>query len=62
MNKEQHAKHHSTLHRHLDELMADYLMFNPGKVPSNTTVLELMQWSYIQTTEPSELDNPSTYK
>lgn len=62
MDKERHAKHHSTLHRHLDELMTDYMTFHPGAVPSKTTVLELMQWSYTQTVEPSELPNSTSNK
>lgn len=62
MNKEQHAKHHGTLHRHLDELMADYMTFHPGALPSETTVLQLMQWSYTQTVEPSELPNSTSNK
>jgi hypothetical protein len=35
-----------------DELAADYLMFNPGRVPSETTMLELMAWSHLQTLDP----------
>jgi hypothetical protein len=36
-------------HRALDALCADYLIHNLSKLPSKTTVLELMQWSYAET-------------
>ena len=39
----------------LDELLADYLFHNRNKLPSNTTILELMQWSFEQTRIPTVL-------
>jgi len=36
-----------------DRLIAAYLAQNPGKLPSNTTCMELMQWSYRQTLDPT---------
>lgn len=40
------------LHEAFDRLIAAYLAQNPGKLPSNTTCMELMQWSYRQTLDP----------
>lgn len=36
------------LHEALDILLARYLVKNPGKLPSRTTVMELLQWSQSQ--------------
>jgi len=44
------------LHAHLDELLADYLTHNRNKLPSNTTLMELIQWSYLQAQEPAPND------
>ena len=52
--KQVHRERHKELHNSLDELYADYLAQNPGKLPSNTTVLELLHWSYQQTKEPTK--------
>jgi hypothetical protein len=40
-------------HESLDSLLAAYLAEpqHHGKVPSNTTVLELLQWSHARLTE-----------
>lgn len=54
MNKEEHIAQHKILHRHLDELIADWIQ-HTGKFPSKSTVLELMTWSNEQTTKPSVL-------
>ena len=45
------AKLHETwerMHAALDALLATYLASHRGKVPSNTTVTELMEWSAEQ--------------
>lgn len=52
--RQAHVQRHKELHASLDELYADYLTQNKGKLPSNTTVLELLQWSYQQTKEPTK--------
>lgn len=52
--KQAHTARHKELHNSLDELFADYITQNTGKYPSNTTVLELLQWSYQQTKEPTQ--------
>ena len=53
MNKEEHKKRHLELHGYLDELIADWIN-HTEKVPSKSTVLELMEWSHEQTIEPTE--------
>lgn len=48
----EHKATHVALHRALDELIADYLAHG-GKVPSQATVLELMEWSHRQSLRPT---------
>lgn len=45
-----HAARHQVLHTELDELAADYIS-NTHKPLNQTSVIELMQWSYEQTNE-----------
>jgi len=52
MTEEEHRQHHVTLHKHFDLLIADYLRNHPRKLLSNTTMLELMKWSFEQTQKP----------
>lgn len=52
MTEQEHKERHAFLHGYLDELIADYLSCNRDKLPSNTTVMELMQWSHRQTLNP----------
>jgi hypothetical protein len=49
------ANRYDILHRHLDEVVAKFLA-NTGKVPSQATVLELLQWTYRQN-EKQRADN-----
>ena len=54
---ERHRKRHVELHQALDELVADWAMHQPlksGKLFSNTTIMELIEWSYKQTQEPED--------
>ena len=51
--KEEHKKRHIELHKALDELIADYITHHDQKRPSNTTVMELLEWSYKQTQNPN---------
>lgn len=44
----EHLQKHIELHHALDELVADFLT-ETGKFPSKSTVIELMEWSYLQT-------------
>jgi hypothetical protein len=46
-NTEEHRKIHIKLHKELDELVADFIN-DTGKMPSKTSILELMKWSYEQ--------------
>lgn len=52
MTPEEHKQRHIELHKMLDELIADFIS-QTGKMPSKTTVMELMQWSYQQTLDPT---------
>lgn len=54
MTPNERAAHFQALHNSLDRLLAEFLFFNRGRVPSNTTVEELMQWSYQQTQNPQQ--------
>ena len=49
--KENHIKIHKELHESFDKLVADFII-HTEKLPSKTTVWELMEWSYIQTIDP----------
>lgn len=53
MTKEKHKQRHEELHKVLDELVADFIN-HTEKMPSKTTVMELMEWSYDQTNNPTE--------
>ncbi len=60
MTRDEHRERHKVLHEHFDELIADYLGQNPGKLPTSTTMMELIQWSFRQTKMPTELDPRAT--
>jgi hypothetical protein len=47
-----HRAQHETLHKALDELVACFLLANPEKRPSTTTVLELVLWSDLASRNP----------
>lgn len=50
--KEEHRRRHVELHKAFDELVADWIA-HTGKLPSKSSVLELMDWSAQQTKDPS---------
>ena len=50
---EQHEARHLLLHQYLDELVSDFI-WHTGKLPSRSSVLELMQWSAQQRVSPTE--------
>ena len=52
---EKHLERHALLHRYLDELVADWIS-NTEKLPSKSTVMELMTWSNKQQQSP---DHPA---
>jgi hypothetical protein len=55
MTTEEHRARHIELHRALDELCADWVTHqNFEKLFSNTTIMELMEWSHQQTIQPEE--------
>lgn len=52
--REQHQARHVELHKALDELVADWIR-HTGKMPSTSSVMELMLWSHEQTQDPTEV-------
>jgi len=48
-----HLERHKMLHNCFDELLADFIS-HTGKLPSETTIYELMQWSYKQSQDPED--------
>ena len=50
-----HKLRHYKLHRYLDELVADFIG-HTEKLPSSTTLTELMAWSCRETIKPTEKD------
>jgi hypothetical protein len=54
LSKKQHRERHQLLHQHFDELMADFLYHHKDKLPSDTTLEELMIWSHQQTIDPDD--------
>jgi hypothetical protein len=53
ISTKEHKARHETLHKNLDELVADFLDHTEA-LPSRTTVMELMEWSHQQTLSPTE--------
>lgn len=53
MTKDEHIKAHVDLHRSFDLLLADFIQHNSDRRLSNTTIMELMQWSHAQTLDPT---------
>jgi len=55
MTKAEHIERHKMLHGHLDELLADFIT-HTKKLPSQATVMELMEWSARQIENPDETE------
>lgn len=53
MKKKEHIKIHKELHKKLDELVANFIS-HTSALPSKTTIMELIHWSYKQTLNPTE--------
>ena len=53
MKTEEHKLRHISLHKNLDELMADFIL-HTKKLLSETSIMEFLEWSYTQTKEPTE--------
>ena len=49
----QHLERHKKLQKMLDELVGDWIT-ETGELPHNTTMIEFMRWSYLQTVNPSD--------
>lgn len=52
MTHEEHRERHIELHHYLDELIADFIK-HTEKLPSRTSLMELMDWAYQQTINPT---------
>jgi len=48
----EHQERHAQLHKSFDELVADFID-QTGKLPTKTSIYELMVWSHEQTIKPS---------
>ena len=60
MNIDEHLKIHVDLHKKLDEIVSDFIQ-HTGNTLSNTSIMELIQWSYSQTKpETIKHDNKET--
>ena len=55
MTREEHIRRHQELHKSLDELVADFITHTTG-LPSQTSLLDFMQWSCTQCNDPTELN------
>jgi hypothetical protein len=50
-----HRERHVELHKHLDELLADFLgSTNCQHLPTETPLMTLMEWSFKQSNSPTE--------
>lgn len=56
---QEHRARHVELHKMFDELAADFIA-QTGKMPSYSSIMELMKWSYEQTVAPTDL--PISFK
>ena len=52
MNRTTHKILHESMHKSLDALVADFIWIT-GRFPSETSVMEFMEWSHEQTTDPA---------
>jgi hypothetical protein len=50
--EENHKERHVFLHKNLDELVADFF-YHTQTLPTKATIMELIEWSHKQTTNPS---------
>jgi hypothetical protein len=53
LTRQQHIDRHKMLHKMLDELVADYARCT-GRLYSTSSIMDLLQWSHEQTTNPTE--------
>jgi hypothetical protein len=48
MTQAEHRKTHKDFHRDLDSIVAEFIV-TAGSLPSQTTLLEFMEWNYKMT-------------
>ena len=48
-----HQERHVFLHKCFDELLADFIG-HTGSLPSQTKLMEFLEWSHSQTIKPTE--------
>lgn len=53
MTRKEHIEIHKFLHRNLDLLVADFISCTKN-LPSDTSIMKLMEWSHAQTIKPSK--------
>jgi hypothetical protein len=53
MTLEEHRQRHQLLHHALDELAADWAHHHWGELYSKHSIMELMEWSFQQTRNPT---------
>ena len=53
LDREAHVRRHQELFAMLEELTVDWLR-HAGKMPHEGTALDLMDWAFKQTTDPTE--------
>ncbi len=53
LSLQEHINRHKKLHENLDELVADFITHTKGR-PSTSTIMDLIEWSFIQTEKPDE--------
>jgi hypothetical protein len=53
LTPQEHKDRHKLLHDHLDELIADWI-WQTTCLPSKSSVMDLMKWSYEQTLNPTD--------
>jgi len=57
LTKEEHRARHLALHKMLDELVADWIAcggLKEMRLPSKSTIRDLMEWSFRQTINPED--------
>lgn len=52
-----HRKRHKELHKAFDELLADFVVHAPGRQGLDNRIMDLIEWSFIQTKGPTHDDD-----
>ena len=56
VTKSEHLLKHKIFHQNLDEMLAEFIA-ETGSLPTQTSLLQFIEWSYKMTTEAKELPN-----